>query len=388
MFARIDNNLDISQVDALSQELETLKRAENIPEALSAQYQLALNKIQEGRRIKKRWDDLKNEVDEKYGEFLDNRDVYPGLLAIQKLGGLSFYNCFSDSQYAMTEEQRDEIISQRQEIEQLVNPFLPGWILEQRCKGVESISQYKKHMERLKNLLQDVGYVAAARQVEDRAERELSNVENIRARQQLRSNCSDYLQNNVVKVVVPYTRLVEWKKQGDVLLDQIDKFSSSLGSEAEGIKKNISNRVSEINKAIERIKQDMNDIYDDIYSISSVEDISDMISRIQQVCQKGIPSTDISDFNELKRTLESFLTDIKALSNCQDDWEAFNIEHAELMSKYADNDYDFDVVAILDQVSTAIQDSLKKRDVDWSAKYLSKALNSRVDVLAKIKEMC
>ncbi len=382
MFARIDNNVDIGQVDALSQELETLKRAENIPEALNAQYQLALNKIQEGRRIKKRWDGLKDEVNEKYGEFLDKRDVYSGLLAIQKLGGMSFYNCFSDSPYAMTEEQRNEITSQRQEIEQFVNPFLQGWILEQRCKGVESISQYRKHMERLKNLLQDVGYDTAAKQVKDRAEQELSNVENIRARQQLRSNCSDYLQNCVVKAVVPYTRLVEWKKQGEVLLGQIQKFSASLGSEAEGINKNISNRVAEVDKSIERIKKDMNDIYDDIYSVSSVEDISDMISRIQQVCQKGIPSTDIADFEELKSTLESFLTDIRALSDCQEDWEAFNIEHDELMRKYADNEYDFDVVSILEQVSAAIQDSLKKRDVDWSAKYLSKALNSRVDLLA------
>lgn len=36
-------------------------------------------------------------------------------------------------------------------------------------------------------------------------------------------------------------------------------------------------------------KLPMNDIYDDIYSISCVEDIQDMLGRIQLVCQKGMP---------------------------------------------------------------------------------------------------
>ena len=382
LFAQIESNMDFSQVAALSRELEAMKQAEDIPEALEAQYQLALNKIQEGIRVKKNWDSIKEGVMSKYDQLLEQRDIYSGLLAIQTLGGISFYNCFAETSYAMTEEQRNELSSLKKEIEQLVDPFLQGWISEQRCKGVENISQYRKHMERIKKLLLDLGYDTAAKAVATRAEQELSNVENIRARQQLRANYSDYMQNCVVKPVVPYTRLLEWKKQAETLLEQIEKFSSTLGSDAQKFSSNASNRLAEINKAIDRIKQDMNDIYDDIYSISSVDDIRDMISRIQIVCQKGIPSTDLADFEELKNTLNAFLSDITELTECKDDRAAFESKHDELITKYTQAEYDFDVVEIIEQVSIAIRESLDRRDIDWSTKYLSKPVGSRVELLS------
>ena len=188
--------------------------------------------------------------------------------------------------------------------------------------------------------------------------------------------CEDPQQFDTIKISISSIELAE------TLLEQIEKFSSTLGSDAQKFSSNASNRLAEINKAIDRIKQDMNDIYDDIYSISSVDDIRDMISRIQIVCQKGIPSTDLADFEELKNTLNAFLSDITELTECKDDRAAFESKHDELITKYTQAEYDFDVVEIIEQVSIAIRESLDRRDIDWSTKYLSKPVESRVELLS------
>ena len=126
----------------------------------------------------------------------------------------------------------------------------------------------------------------------------------------------------------------------------------------------------------------MNDIYDDIYSISCVDDIRDMLDRIQLVCQKGIPQADLTDFEELKSTLNAFLVDITTLSECRDDRDAFESIYASLIAKYSEAEFDFDVVSIIEQVGNAIRDSLESKDTAWRNKYLELALNGRVELLS------
>lgn len=140
--------------------------------------------------------------------------------------------------------------------------------------------------------------------------------------------------------------------------------------------------MSDIVKSIEKIKQDMNDIYDDIYSISCVEDIQDMLGRIQLVCQKGIPQTDLADFEELKKALEAFLADITALTDCQDDRNAFEAQYSTLLKQYADDEFDFDVVSIIEQVGQSIRDSMEAKDLAWRSRYLEPMLNGRVELLS------
>ena len=302
------------------------------------------------------------------------------------MGGLTFYDCFKDSSYAMTEEQREELNELKGKIRQLVDPFIVGWISEQRCRGVENITQYRKHMERLRSLLSDLGYSKEADLAAKRAESELSNVEEIRARQELRAKYSDFLQNCTLSAVVPFTRLLEWKKQGEALCSNIEKFAASLGKDYERMRSNAAARLSAINDAIDQIRQDMNDIYDDIYNVSSVDDVRAMVERIHLVCQKGIAGRDLADFNELKNSLEAFLQDINALVEAQNDREQFDKEYSLLMQKYQEAELDFDVLAILEQVANSISASLDHKEKAWESRYICSEENGRSDLLAWVDE--
>ena len=381
LFAQIDNNTDFDKVDELNIALVNLKQSEDVPEELSAQYQLALNKIKEGAKIRKNWRAVSEDVDEKFDKLLEKRDIYSGLLAIQKIRGTAFMDCFRDSGYIMSENQKQTITEMANKITGLINPFIIGWINEQQCRGVENISQYRKHMERIQNLLSELGYVSEAKEAQKRAEKELSNVENIRARQELRSNYKAFIDECVVAAVVPYTRLLDWKNRGDTLIVQIDKFVNTLGSDAERFKKNAQQRVQSISNVIEKIKNDMNDIYDDLDNVSSVEDIEDMVQRIHLVCQKGIPTADLNDFTDLQKTLEAVQQDLNDLTDCKNDRDEAQKLYQELHSKYSEQDLDFDVVGILDQVNVGVVAAMDAKDQAWRSRYLLNQSNERSALL-------
>lgn len=381
LFAQIDNNMDFEAVPDLRNELETLKQAENVPDELTAQYQLALNKLQEGNRVRLNWNNAREKVMSKYDGLLEQRDIYQGLLAIQLVQGMTFYSCFLNTSYAMTEKQQKEVADLKEEIKKLVDPFIKGWISEQRCKGVEYISAYRNHMGRVQKLLSDLGYVSEASFATSRAEAELSNVEIIRARQELKKNCKEFVEENIVTAVIPYTRLLDWQKRASELLEQIEKYSNSLGADAEKLKGALSKRLEEIKTVIVSIKNDMNGIYDGIYEISSFDDVQIMIDRIQRVCQMGISESDLEDFESLKSTLEAFQRDVREMIELQNDRDAFLNGYETLVRKYENEDLDFDVASILEQVASSIIADLDTRDRAWATRFLETIGNKREDLL-------
>ena len=126
----------------------------------------------------------------------------------------------------------------------------------------------------------------------------------------------------------------------------------------------------------------MNDIYEDIYSIVSVDDIQDMISRIQLVCQKGIPSNDMADFTELRKSLESVIESITELTDCKNNRDDFLSKREEILNKYSQMEMDFDVVSIIEQVAESIAESLDFRDNEWKKRFLDNQTDNRSSMLA------
>lgn len=384
LFAKIDGLTDTEQAEPLSRQLDALKQAEELPEALSAQYQLARMKLQEGNRVKKAWNNAEEAVMSKYDLLLERRDIYAGLQAMEALKSYGFYNCFADTGYKISEAQKERIANLHKEIQGRVEPFLSGWIAEQRCKSVEKMSQYQTWMGRVQKLLNKVGYSQYAALAEKQASSELSSKEEIRARQELRKNCNEYA-SRAVTAAVPYTLLQEWKKRGEALLEQLKKYAPSMGKDGESLRDAVSEKAGEIAKAVQRISDDMNDIYADMDAISCAEDVEDMIERIRLVRRKGIPSNDERDFHALQDTLQEFYMKIEAWKGLQDDREQFQRTYEDLKRLYGASELEFDVLPILDGVADGIAQSMNRKERAWREQYLQAPQEDRSSLLMWIE---
>ena len=169
-------------------------------------------------------------------------------------------------------------------------------------------------------------------------------------------------------------------KEGLELQERVSKYQSALGKDSATIVSKLADRIAELTKFKDRINQDMTDIWDDLYEVKCSEDVEDLIERITMVLQKGISQADQSDFSELQENLQELLADInevKAATNSRKEFEEVSIQMKE---KYAESDFDFEVLPIIEDVISEILKVLDDREEQWKQENLSLGDKSRANV--------
>ena len=115
----------------------------------------------------------------------------------------------------------------------------------------------------------------------------------------------------------------------------------------------------------------MNAIYDALYSISSINDIQQIIADIKRLSLCGIPESDMEDFNGIDEALSGVLTDIEIMMEEQHNRARFQENYAMLRKKYEETEMEFDVLSVLESVAESVEKELDRRDKAWSDKHLS-----------------
>ena len=386
LFNRINANTDTAMVDQLGKELDAMLRGEDIPEALSAQLQLARNKLQEGNRVLRNWNTTFDNAMSLYDKLLERQDFYSGLQCLRELKSYAFYRVFADTNYSMSEEQMQQLRATSDEIKAKIDPYLRGWIMQQKCKSVENMGGFRSFMKKLNELLTELSYTKEAALAQSVAEKELSNTEAIRERQELRRLYQTFISDCVVSDTTAYTRLLEWKKDAEKVAAGIEKNYDFLGSEAEGMKNTVANRQAKIENRIQEILGKMNAIYDALYSISSINDIQQIIADIKRLSLCGIPESDMEDFNGIDDALSGVLTDIETMMEEQHNRSRFQENYATLRKKYEETEMEFDVLSVLDGVAETVEKELDRRDKAWSEKHLSSLPDDLPDIHAWIQD--
>lgn len=371
LFAQINNNRDIEKVELLSQKLKELQQAEELPDELKDQCLLAKYRLEEGANIRLQWGRVYEDVMKKYDLLIQNRDIYKGLQAIQQLRSNDFINCFSGQHYKISDNQIEFLKNKEFEIKQTVEPFIPGWINEQRCMNVTGIQDYSKHMKRLENLLKALEYHEFANRVRNQAEKELDNIEEIRARQYLRNDCENFIASCTMLESAPYTTLLDWKKQSIALLERLDKYSTSLGDDAKRYKSLILSIQKKISELTDTIQKEMNAIYDDLYDVGSLEDIRSINRRIEIILKKGISEQDMQDFASLSDSLKDLISKLSQLSEITNDRSLLTETFNNLKSELSISDYDFDVLPIIDGIANKNFAQMDNLETNWKDRYLA-----------------
>jgi len=380
LFQRIEGNRNLMLVSRLSQELQDMKQSEDLPAELSASYQLSLNKIREGQQLRNRWRSAFDAQMEQYDKFLTG-DIYPGLKTLEGLEGPACYSVFSGASYDVPEEYQTQLASTKAEVRGVLKRELPGWIKTQRCKAIENLASFRNHMTRVKDLLSKLGFEQEAIAVEKKMQLEIANKERIKARQDLVAEIHDYQASCVPCATTPYTRLQDWYDRSEAILQGLGKYGDMLEGSLGGYQDAVLTRMSEIDTYRDQIKEEMNQVWVNLYDLSDVPGIKKLIADIQAVSSRGIPEKDLKDFAELGSTLETFLRNIEDLMECAGDRKAFDAARQKVVAFYHEQELEFDVMSILDEVISGIELQLEKKDLAWRKRYLENLPTGRQEML-------
>jgi uncharacterized protein YbcC (UPF0753/DUF2309 family) len=177
-----------------------------------------------------------------------------------------------------------------------------------------------------------------------------------------------------------YIAIKDFIKSGKELQERVGKYQSSLRKNGEKLQADLDARVQELESAKARIEQDITDIWDDLMEVKTSEDVSDLIERINLVLQKGISYNDQSSLEEIGGNLEAFLIDIDRLSATDLSRGEFKAVSVQLLKKYEDSEFDFEVNEILDEVIKTVAGKLDQKEAEWRKVNLSLGDKKRASV--------
>ena len=135
---------------------------------------------------------------------------------------------------------------------------------------------------------------------------------------------------------------------------RVEKYGIALGKDFQKINDSIRDRVAALEKNRNRTMQDMSDIWNDLCEVKNDEDIIALLENIDSVLQKGIPSTDQVDFEELKDNLHKLLEDINTIKRTIQSRAQYEEISKSMLEKYEKSELEFDVIPILKDILTSI----------------------------------
>ncbi len=379
-FDKVKNNTSIQEVNALSNRLKEMVSVDEVPEELEQAYLLAQKTLGSGKKAKNEWHDAIGAINEKFEAAQDSNNPYNALVALEGLRDLPIERIFQDNGYEYDDESKTSVEAMIKGISSFVSMVMPSYIDNMYCKSVEGINTFRNHNTKVEIKLRELGFIEFAEQVRKKRESELSNIEEIRSRQELRSDYDKYIQDSKVDKFTTFVVSCGLLKEGLELQERVSKYQSTLGKDSATLVSKLADRIAELTKFKDRINQDMTDIWDDLYEVKCSEDVEDLIERITMVLQKGISQADQSDFSELQENLQELLADINEVKEATNSRKEFEEVSIQMKEKYTESDFDFEVLPIIEDVISEILKVLDDKEEQWKQENLSLGDKSRANV--------
>ncbi len=379
-FDKIKNNHNITEVAHLTSQLEQMVQVDEVPEELEQAYLLARKNLASGKKARNEWAVSIGKVEEKLEAAIENTELYNALEAMEALRDIPYTRIFDDNGYEYDENCKETVKTLRSQLDSFIREVIDQYIASMYCKSVEAINTFRNHNTRMQTKLDDLGYHEFASRIKAQKEKELNNVEEIRSRQTLREDYKKYIQDSKVDRFTTFMNISALLKSGLDLQERVDKYKNSLGKDADEIVSKLADKIDELNKAKDRINQDMTDIWDDLFEVKSSEDVEDLLDRISMVLQKGISSADQADFTELQENLQKLLSDINSIKDATQSRKTFVEISVQMKQKYAESEFDFEVLPILEEVIFEISKTLDAKEIEWKEHNLSLGDKSRASV--------
>ncbi|MFR5367674.1 hypothetical protein [Intestinibacter bartlettii] len=364
-FARVKSNKNITEVVSLEKILANMMAEDEIPEELNTQYLLARKYLDSGKKAIHEWQSYMGEIDEKVETTTEENSLYDALKGLQLIEALPYTKIFKDNGYEIDEESKETVKNLVANLKSEVNRLIGPYVANMYCRSVEGVNTFRNHNTKMQTMLEGLGFAEYALLIKKRKEEELNNVDEIRSRQELRLDCEKFLEESNITRHTTYMNVCAYLKKGKGIQARVEKYGIALGKDFQKINDSIRDRVAALEKNRNRTMQDMSDIWNDLCEVKNDEDIIALLENIDSVLQKGIPSTDQVDFEELKDNLHKLLEDINTIKRTIQSRAQYEEISKSMLEKYEKSELEFDVIPILKDILTSIKEDLDEKEKKW-----------------------
>lgn len=377
-FNRLNASTDIDEVIRLKFETEKYEADNGIPESLAVHFKLACSRFDAAEKAKRIWGENMGRVTDELDEAEERGNVYNALIALEQIDDIPLYAIFNENGFSISEDYKNALRSFSARAHELVNLYFDSWLEGTiHCKSVEAMTQFEKHVNRCCEKLHKFGFSTFATRLSAQGKAELAKKGEIRSRQELLSDGKKFI-TAVKKISLKnYSDVCEMLAKTQDILERLFKYEKSLGNDAKRLHEQLDEWIVKLNQAKQQMQADMMNIWDDLASAETFEDIESVIMCINAVLGYHIAEKDIRDFEDLKTGLDAFAADMSALKAATSDRKQLTSVIEELRQKYSGAEIDFDVFTVLEDEIRIVTEEINAKDAAWRSRYLTLGDKSR-----------
>ena len=378
LFNRLNASTDIDEVIQLKFETEKYEADNGIPESLVVHFKLACSRFDAAEKAKKLWGENTGRVADELDEAEERGNVYNALTALEQIDDIPLNAIFNENGFSISEDYQNTLRSLSARARELVNLSFDSWLEGTiHCKSVEAMTQFEKHVNRCCEKLDKFGFGMFAMRLSAQGKAELAKKGEIRSRQELLSDGQKFIAAVKKIPLKNYSDVCDMLAKAQDLLERLAKFEKSLGNDAKRLHAQLNEWTVKLNQAKQQIQADMMNIWDDLASAETFEDIESVIMCINAVLSYHISEKDIRDFEDLKTVLDAFAADMSALKAATSDRKQLTSVIEELRQKYSGAEIDFDVFTVLEDEVRIVTEEIDIKDAAWRSRYLTLGDKSR-----------
>lgn len=368
IFQKIKTNTDIAKVLSLQEELNKLKQEENVPEELESEEAVAVMRLAEGERLRSVYVDntYKIEADLKSAE--KSHSPYNALLAAVDAKKMLLASL---GMYRYSPEQKEELNGYVSLAKQIATKeFDDGWIKRQICKDYEHLNGWKHFVTKAIELFENFDFNKEAAELKEQEESEEKRIRLIIEQEALMKSCAVYMASSEVKKGMTAKNLAIMQEQGETYLAEFDKFNYQIDKRFVRQYEEVQARISQIKKAINDQKEEIQKLWDSIYDIKTLDDVRHVSLQIESMLSSGLTDKDREDLEEIDKFLRAFIKDIHTLEESPDTWEAVKAVRTDLERKYNAEDSEISLDHVIEEAINEKERLLENKNNDWSRQYL------------------
>lgn len=370
LFKEINNNVELNAVPILRKRLLQLEMEESVPEILASDHALASMRLVEGEKALYAYVNAIDSIQNGLENARVNHDAFSAMKAVISARNLADGKASMQGNYILNDTQLNEIHEYIDKGKMLAEKYLDEWIRKQRCGAIDRISTYEKHIHRVMDMMNSLGYLDQANMLRAWADKEIENTRIIAERMHIRQDCDSYLSTSEVRSGLTNETLTAEIERGMKIKAEFDSFDYQQSNELRFLYNDLSRRLAELQAAVKERRDQLNDVWDAIYSTDSVEDVRNVAARIRALLDTGLDDRDRSDLEEKLTVYTMFLQSITLLDDCGDNLEHLSDTRDMLQKQYHDGDDD-NLIDIIDKVYQARIDQLGQKASAWAERWLS-----------------
>lgn len=367
---RISGNRDINTFKTLKMELQALTREDEVPDELQDAYNYACKILSDAEKAYDTWMAKMADFRLEFDNAIQKSNFVSVLYLIDNLSDekKELANIFKDYDY---DQQYNEFDSFYSSVYKYVEQNIDEFIHDFNCESLTKKSEYLKNSSKYIKKLKHAGLIEEAKELDKKANDELANIDKIIERENLKNDIEVYLSRVNINNYINYQELTSYINEADSLNHKLIKYKDYLGKEAPKLQNMLLSRKNILVEKKKVMSNKLSSIFDDVYEIENITDINNVLIDINEVLTYGLSDKDKDDYLSLKTDLETVKSDLDNLNQIGDSLVEFNQYRKLLGTKYKDQEFDFEVLPIIENALNNKLDEIRKKEANWCEKYLT-----------------